>query len=76
MATADVVLNGYTGAGSFEEVDVYKRQGKMRVWIYTRLSNDDDPERDSLQNQERICREFAAQRGDNIVCLLYTSRCV
>ena len=31
----------------------------MRVWIYTRLSNDDDPERDSLQNQERICREFA-----------------
>ena len=39
----------------------------MRVWIYTRLSNDDDPERDSLQNQERICREFAAQRGDQIV---------
>lgn len=39
----------------------------MRVWIYTRLSNDGDPERDSLQNQERICREFAAQRGDQIV---------
>ena len=39
----------------------------MRVWIYTRLSNDDDPERDSLQNQERICREFAAQRDDQIV---------
>ena len=39
----------------------------MRVWIYTRLSNDDGPERDSLQNQERICREFAAQRGDQIV---------
>ena len=37
------------------------------MWIYTRLSNDDDPERDSLQNQERICREFAAQRGDQIV---------
>ena len=41
----------------------------MRVWIYTRLSNDDDPERDSLQNQGRICREFAAQRGDHIVGL-------
>ena len=41
----------------------------MRVWIYTRLSNDDDPERDSLQNQERICREFAAQRGDYIAGL-------
>ena len=39
------------------------------MWIYTRLSNDDDPERDSLQNQERICREFAAQRGDHIVGL-------
>ena len=39
----------------------------MRVWIYTRLSNDDGPERDSLQNQERVCREFAAQRGDQIV---------
>ena len=39
----------------------------MRVWIYTRLSNDDDPERDSLQNQERICREFAAKRNDQIV---------
>ena len=41
----------------------------MRVWIYTRLSNDDDPERDSLQNQERICREFAVQRGDHIAGL-------
>ena len=41
----------------------------MRVWIYTRLSNDDDPERDSLQNQERICREFAVQRGDYIAGL-------
>ena len=39
------------------------------MWIYTRLSNDDDPERDSLQNQERICREFAAQRGDHIAGL-------
>ena len=39
------------------------------MWIYTRLSNDDDPERDSLQNQERICREFAVQRGDHIAGL-------
>lgn len=39
----------------------------MRVWIYTRLSNDDDPNRDSLQNQTRICREFAAGRGDLVI---------
>lgn len=39
----------------------------MRVWIYTRLSNDDDPNRDSLQNQMRICREFAAGRGDLVI---------
>ena len=39
----------------------------MRVWIYTRLSKDDDPEQDSLQNQARICREFADGRGDHLV---------
>lgn len=39
----------------------------MRVWIYTRLSKDDDPEQDSLQNQARICREFADGRGDLVV---------
>ena len=39
----------------------------MRVWIYTRLSKDDDPEQDSLQNQARICREFVDGRGDLVV---------
>ena len=30
----------------------------MRVWIYSRLSNDDDREMDSLQNQQKICLAF------------------
>ena len=35
----------------------------MRVWLYYRLSNDDDPEQNSLLNQRSICRVFAdAQR--------------
>lgn len=39
----------------------------MRVWIYSRLSNDDDPEQNSLINQERICREHAKQNGYTVV---------
>lgn len=39
----------------------------MRVWIYSRLSNDDDPEQNSLLNQERICREHAKQNGCTVV---------
>ena len=39
----------------------------MRVWLYTRLSNDDDPAQNSLQNQQEICRAFAEKRGDTIV---------
>lgn len=39
----------------------------MRVWIYSRLSNDDDPEQNSLTNQERICREHAKQNGCTVV---------
>lgn len=39
----------------------------MRVWIYTRLSNDDDRERNSLLNQQEICRAFAEQYGHKIV---------
>ena len=37
----------------------------MRVWLYARLSNDDDPAQNSLQNQQEICRAFAEKRGDN-----------
>lgn len=35
----------------------------MRVWLYTRLSNDDDPAQNSLQNQQAICRAFAEKKG-------------
>ena len=35
----------------------------MRVWLYARLSNDDDPAQNSLQNQQEICRAFAEKKG-------------
>lgn len=38
----------------------------MRVWLYTRLSNDDDPAQNSLQNQQEICRAFAEKKGWSI----------
>lgn len=39
----------------------------MRVWLYTRLSNDDDPAQNSLQNQQEICRAFAEKQSWTIV---------
>ena len=39
----------------------------MRVWLYARLSNDDDREMNSLLNQREICQAFAEQHGDTIV---------
>ena len=39
----------------------------MRVWLYYRLSNDDDPEQNSLLNQRNICRVFADTQGHRIV---------
>ena len=39
----------------------------MRVWLYARLSNDDDREMNSLLNQREICQAFAEQRGYAIV---------
>lgn len=39
----------------------------MRAWLYYRLSNDDDPEQNSLVNQRRICQEFASIQGYHIV---------
>lgn len=39
----------------------------MRVWLYARLSNDDDQEMNSLLNQQEICRTFSEQNGYNIV---------
>ena len=39
----------------------------MRVWLYARLSNDDDQEMNSLLNQQEICQAFAKQHGYIIV---------
>ena len=39
----------------------------MRVWIYARLSNDEDQEMNSLLNQQAICCEFCIARGHQIV---------
>ena len=39
----------------------------MRVWIYARLSNDDDQEMNSLLNQQEICHCFAEQHRYTIV---------
>ena len=39
----------------------------MRVWLYARLSNDDDPAQNSLQNQQEICRSFAEKKGWTII---------
>ena len=39
----------------------------MRVWLYARLSNDDDQEMNSLLNQQEICQAFAEQHGYTIV---------
>lgn len=39
----------------------------MRGWIYTRLSDGDDPIRNSLLNQLEICRAFAAQHQYTVV---------
>ncbi len=41
----------------------------MRVWIYSRLSNDDDCETNSLLNQQEICRAFAEHQRDQIIGL-------
>ena len=39
----------------------------MRVWLYGRLSNDDDAEMDSLQNQMEIIRAYAQEHGYTVV---------
>ena len=39
----------------------------MRVWLYARLSNDDDREMNSLLNQREICQAFAEQHRYAIV---------
>lgn len=39
----------------------------MRVWIYSRLSNDDDCEMNSLLNQQEICLTFAERQGHQVI---------
>lgn len=39
----------------------------MRVWLYARLSNDDNPEMDALVNQQAIIRDYANGNGYRIV---------
>lgn len=39
----------------------------MRVWIYSRLSNDDDCEMNSLLNQQKLCRTFAERQGHQVI---------
>ena len=39
----------------------------MRVWLYARLSNDDDREMNSLLNQREICRAYAEKHGCIVV---------
>ena len=39
----------------------------MRVWLYGRLSNDDDVDMNSLENQLRIIRTYASELGYQIV---------
>lgn len=39
----------------------------MRVWLYGRLSNDDDVRMNSLENQLEIVRAFALEKGYRIV---------
>lgn len=39
----------------------------MRVWLYGRLSNDDDVDMNSLENQLRIVRTYALEHGYQIV---------
>ena len=39
----------------------------MRVWLYCRLSNDDDREQNSLQNQRKITLEYARRKGFTVV---------
>lgn len=40
---------------------------QMRVWLYGRLSNDDDVKMNSLENQLEILREYAGKQGHQII---------
>ena len=39
----------------------------MKVWLYARLSRDEDDEMNSLNNQRQIVREYAEKMGYEVV---------
>ena len=39
----------------------------LRVWLYSRLSRDEDAELHSLTNQQNILREYALKNGYEVV---------
>ncbi|MDE5984729.1 MAG: hypothetical protein K2H13_05695 [Eubacterium sp.] len=44
----------------------------MRVWLYARLSRDEDDELNSLTNQQNIIREYADKNRDKIAYKKYS----
>ena len=40
----------------------------MKVWLYYRLSRDEDEELNSLNNQRKIIYNFAVSNGHEVVC--------
>ena len=46
---------------------INKSLRNLRVWLYSRLSRDDDAEQNSLSNQKKIIREFAEQNDFIII---------
>lgn len=46
---------------------INKSLKNLRVWLYSRLSRDDDVEQNSLINQKKIIREFAEQNDFKII---------
>ena len=46
---------------------INKSLKNLRVWLYSRLSRDDDVEQNSLSNQKKIIREFAEQNDFTII---------
>lgn len=46
---------------------INKSLKNLRVWLYSRLSRDDDVEQNSLSNQKKIIRDFAEQNDFKII---------
>lgn len=44
-----------------------KERNIMNVWLYARLSRDEDSDMNSLNNQRRILLEYAERNGHTVV---------